>query len=102
MDEKLHITVKDEDSYVGIEYLSAGTMEQIYLAVRLSVARLLCRDKMPLIIDDIFTAYDETRLVNTLDCLKTIDTEQIILMTSNPHIGDMLDDLDMDYNYVEL
>lgn len=102
MDEKLHIMVKDEDSYVGIEYLSAGTIEQIYLAVRLSVARLLCRDKMPLIIDDIFTAYDEKRLVNTLDCLKTIDTEQIILMTSNPHIGDMLDDLDMDYNYVEL
>ncbi len=102
MDEKLHVMVKDDDSYVGIEYLSAGTIEQIYLAVRLSVARLLCKDKMPLIIDDIFTAYDETRLVNTLDCLKTIDTEQIILMTSNPHIGDMLDDLDMDYNYVEL
>ncbi len=102
MDEKLHVMVKDEDSYVGIEYLSAGTIEQIYLAVRLSVARLLCRDKMPLIIDDIFTAYDETRLVNTLDCLKTIDTEQIILLTGNPHIGDMLDDLDMDYNYVEL
>ncbi len=102
MDEKLHVMVKDQDSYVGIEYLSAGTIEQIYLAVRLSVARVLCRDKMPLIIDDIFTAYDETRLVNTLDCLKTIDTEQIILMTSNPHIGDMLDDLDMDYNYVEL
>ncbi len=102
MDEKLHVMVKDDDSYVGIEYLSAGTIEQIYLAVRLSVARLLCRDKMPLIIDDIFTAYDEKRLVNTLDCLKTIDTDQIILMTGNPHIGDMLDDLDMDYNYVEL
>ena len=102
MDDKMHIMVKDADSYVGIEYLSAGTIEQIYLAVRLSVARLLCRDKMPLIIDDIFTAYDETRLVNTLDCLKTIDTDQIILLTSNPHIGDMLDDLDMDYNYVEL
>ncbi len=102
MDEKLHIMVKDSDSYLGIEYLSAGTIEQIYLAVRLSVARLLCKDRMPLIIDDIFTAYDESRLVNTLDCLKTIDTEQIILMTSNPHIGDMLDELDMDYNYVEL
>lgn len=102
LDENLHVMVRDGDDFVGIEYLSAGTMEQIYLAVRLSVARLLCRDKMPLIIDDIFTNYDEPRLINTLDCLKTIDTEQIILMTSNPHIGDMLDDLDMDYNYVEL
>ncbi len=102
LDENLHVMVRDNDSYVGIEYLSAGTMEQIYLAVRLSVARLLCRDKMPLIIDDIFTSYDEKRLVNTLDCLKTIDTQQIILLSSNPHIGDMLDDLYMDYNYVEL
>lgn len=102
LDENLHVMVRDGDGFVGIEYLSAGTMEQIYLAVRLSVARLLCRDKMPLIIDDIFANYDEPRLINTLDCLKTIDTEQIILMTSNPHIGDMLDDLDMDYNYVEL
>lgn len=102
LDEKLHVMVKDGDNYVRMEYLSAGTTEQIYLAVRLSVARLLCRDKMPLIIDDIFTNYDERRLVNTLDCLKTIDTEQIILMTSNSRIGDMLDDLDMDYNYVEL
>ena len=102
LDENLHVMVKDGDSFVGMEFLSAGTMEQIYLAVRLSVARLLCRDKMPLIIDDIFTNYDEQRLINTLDCLKTIDSDQIILMTSNPHIGDMLDDLDMDYNYVEL
>ncbi len=102
LDENLHVMVRDGDGYVGIEYLSAGTVEQIYLAVRLSVARLLCKDKMPLIIDDIFTNYDEKRLINTLDCLKTIDTEQIILLTANPHIGDMLDDLDMDYNYVEL
>lgn len=102
LDEKLHVMVRDGDDYVGIEYLSAGTVEQIYLAVRLSVARLLCRDKMPLIVDDIFTNYDERRLINTLDCLKTIDTEQIILLTANPHIGDMLDELDMDYNYVEL
>ena len=102
MDENMHIMVKDNDSYVGIEYLSAGTIEQIYLAVRLSVARYICRDEMPLIIDDIFTNYDEKRLVNTLDCLKTIQTEQIILLTSNSRIGDMLDELDMDYNYVEL
>lgn len=102
LDEKLHVKVWDGSSYVPIEFLSAGTVEQIYLAVRLSVARVLCKDRMPLIIDDIFTNYDEHRLVNALDCLKTIETEQIILMTSNPHIGDMLDDLDMDYNYVEL
>jgi DNA repair exonuclease SbcCD ATPase subunit len=102
LDEKLKVKVWDGSSFISIDYLSAGTVEQIYLAVRLSVARVLCKDRMPLIIDDIFTNYDEQRLVNTLDCLKTIDTEQIILLTSNNRIGDMLDELDMDYNYVEL
>ena len=102
LDEKLHISVWDEDHYMPVEYLSNGTMEQLYLAVRLCVAELLCRDKMPVIVDDIFTSYDSKRLKNTLSCMSKIDTDQIIILTSNEKIGDMLDDLYMDYNYVEL
>lgn len=102
IDENMHISVLDEDHYMGIEYLSSGTVEQIYLAVRLCVASLLCRDKMPIIIDDIFTAYDSKRLFNTLYCISRINTDQIIIFTSNEQIGDMLDDLSIEYNYVEL
>ena len=85
-----------------LNFLSSGTIEQIYLAVRLCVAGLLCKDRMPIIVDDIFTAYDEHRLKNALYCMSRIDTDQIIIFTSNNAIGDMLDDLSMEYNYVEL
>lgn len=102
LDDSMHISVLDGDHYMGIEYLSSGTMEQIYLAVRLCVASLLCEDKMPVIVDDIFTAYDSKRLRNALYCMSRINTDQIIILTSNEAIGDMLDDLGMDYNYIEL
>jgi hypothetical protein len=102
LDEEFRIKVWDGSSYVSVKHLNAGAVEQVYLAIRLGVARVLCRNKMPLIIDDIFTNYDEKRFANILNCLKTIDTEQIILMTSNNHIRDMLDGLDIHYNYIEL
>ena len=102
LDDTMHISVLDDDHYMGIEYLSSGTMEQIYLAVRLCIASLLCEDKMPVIVDDIFTAYDSKRLRNALYCMSRIHTDQIIILTSNEAIGDMLDDLGMEYNYIEL
>ncbi len=102
LDENMHISVFDNDHFMPIEYLSSGTIEQIYLAVRLCVAGLLCEDRMPVIIDDIFTSYDEHRLKNALYALSLIDTDQIIILTSNNAIGDMLDDLSMEYNYIEL
>ncbi len=102
LDDAMHITVFDDDHYMPIEFLSSGTIEQIYLAVRLCIAGLLCKDKMPIIVDDIFTAYDEHRLKNALAALTGIDTDQVIIFTSNNAIGDMLDDLGMEYNYIEL
>ena len=102
LDENMHISVFDDDHYMPIEFLSSGTIEQIYLAVRLCIAGLLCKDRMPIIVDDIFTAYDEHRLKNALYCMSRIDTDQVIIFTSNNAIGDMLDDLSMEYNYVEL
>ena len=102
VDDQLHITVRKGDTLVAIEYLSKGTMEQIYLAVRLAAAKLLGTDTMPIIIDDIFGAYDESRLQRTLEYLETFDTEQIILFTADAHIGEMLDHLNRDYNYINL
>lgn len=102
LDEKLKISVRHGDSFVGIDYLSAGTIEQIYLAVRMGVAKMLGKKQMPIIVDDIFGAYDESRLFKTLSLLEDGEQEQIIIFTANVHIGDMLDDLSRDYNYVEL
>ena len=95
LDENMHISVFDDDHYMPIEFLSSGTIEQIYLAVRLCIAGLLCKDRMPIIVDDIFTAYDEHRLKNALYCMSRIDTDQVIIFTSNKAIVYMQDDLYM-------
>ncbi len=42
------------------EYLSCGTYEQIYLALRLAIFRLTCQSGV-MFFDDIFTTYDEER-----------------------------------------
>ena len=65
-------------------YLSAGTMDLLYLAVRLAVCKLALPEgePCPLIIDDALVNLDETRLAQAMELLKDISRErQIILFT---------------------
>ena len=65
-------------------YLSAGTMDLLYLAVRLAVCKLALPEgePCPLIIDDALVNLDETRLQQAMDLLKEIAKErQVILFT---------------------
>ncbi len=65
-------------------YLSAGTMDLLYLAVRLAVCKLALPEgePCPLIIDDALVNLDETRLQQAMDLLKEIARErQVILFT---------------------
>lgn len=102
LDEQLQIQVRKGDRYLGAEYLSAGTLEQIYLAVRLAVAQEMGQSGMPLILDDIFGAYDDARLEECLQCLACYPAEQIIIFTAGDRLADTLDHTDIDYNYIEV
>ena len=65
-------------------YLSAGTMDLLYLAVRLAVCRLALPEgePCPLIIDDALVNLDETRLSQAMELLREIARErQVILFT---------------------
>ena len=66
------------------EYLSAGTLDLMYLAVRLAVCRLALPEgeNCPLIIDDALVNLDETRLEQAMELLRQIARErQVILFT---------------------
>jgi uncharacterized protein YhaN len=66
------------------EYLSAGTVDLLYLAVRLAVCELALPDgeTCPLIIDDALVNMDETRCAQALKLLGEIAKErQVILFT---------------------
>lgn len=103
LDEQLRIKVRKQGRYIGAEHLSTGTLEQIYLAVRLAAADEMSTSGMPIILDDIFGSYDDARLEAALQCIAEYrGTEQILLFTASDRIADTLDKTKNDYNYVEL
>lgn len=63
------------------EYFSFGTYEQLYLALRLGVAELITQGRI-LLLDDILTAYDDSRALSSLKLLKEFSEDwQTILFT---------------------
>ena len=66
------------------EYLSAGTLDLMYLAVRLAVCELALPEgePCPLILDDALVNLDETRFAQAIELLKQIAKKrQVILFT---------------------
>ncbi len=61
--------------------LSAGTAEQLYLAVRLAICRLTAPDA-PLVLDDALCAFDDARMALALSCLRALGRERQILLFS--------------------
>lgn len=67
--------------------LSAGTAEQLYLAVRLAVCGLTMPGA-PLVLDDALADFDDARCALALDCLKGMAEErQILLFTCHSREG---------------
>jgi uncharacterized protein YhaN len=66
------------------QMLSTGTVDQIYLALRLAMVSNLSEgsESIPLVLDDPFANYDDERLMNALKLLKEVSkTNQITLFT---------------------
>jgi Uncharacterized conserved protein len=64
--------------------LSGGTIDQMYLALRLAMAKLLTNggESLPLILDEVFSQYDDDRTARTIEYLKKEYSKgQIILFT---------------------
>ena len=103
VDEKLNMKIVKGSDFVPMEYLSTGTMEQLYLALRLVAADLLLKDKeMPLILDDAFVYYDDDRLEETICELAARTSRQILIFTCHNRERRVLDKHQIPYNYIEL
>lgn len=102
IDDQLRVMVKSGNSYIGMDYLSTGTIEQIYLALRLSIANVLIAEDLPIIIDDIFVTYDYQRLYDTVSCLGEYLNRQIIIFTTNHGLQEMCTQLGIAYHAISL
>lgn len=102
IDDQLRVMVKKGNSFVNMEYLSTGTVEQIYLALRLTIAGVLMTEELPIVMDDIFVTYDYHRLNGTLSCLGDYGDRQIIIFATNPGIKDMFANMGIECNYIAI
>ena len=80
----------------ALEYLSEGTRNQLYLAVRLAICELvLTEEPCPLILDDVLAAFDDKRAKDTLRLLRELAQDrQIILLTCQSREKRFLDELE--------
>lgn len=73
-----------------VDQLSRGTLEQLYLAMRLALAHEFARRAapLPLVMDDILVNFDPVRLVRTASVLRQIsEKHQILFFTCHPHVA---------------
>ena len=108
IDQNLDIFMNTPGKIVPIEDVSSGTMDQIYLALRLAAARLIQGDtgaaeaRLPLIFDDSFAMYDEQRLASALCYITEIHHGQILLFTCHTREQRILANEDVTFNLIEM
>jgi uncharacterized protein YhaN len=100
--ERLGIDYEIAD-YVEIDKLSTGTIEQLYLALRISMIDDLSKEKLPLFLDESFAYYDDIRLKNILTFLaEEAFKRQILIFSCSNREAEMLDFLNIKYNLIEI
>ena len=77
----LHAGAGEEDTLREALWRSDGTVDQLYLALRLAVAEELTKDA-PLVLDDALVRFDDERLKAVLEILKEeAKTKQVLLFS---------------------
>jgi uncharacterized protein YhaN len=80
----------ERDNWVTVSHLSKGTIDQVYLAARIGLVRLVTQGrKPPLILDDPFVTFDDARAASAALLLRELssDFQVIYLACSNRYDG---------------
>ena len=104
IDENLNVFLNTKAKLVPLENVSSGTMDQVYLALRLAAAKLLqgSGSGFPLIFDDSFTQYDDERLKTALEWLASAYGGQIIIFTCHRREAQMLRARQAEFQLIEM
>lgn len=104
IDENLNVFLNTKTKLVPLENVSSGTMDQVYLALRLAAAKLLqgSSSGFPLIFDDSFTQYDDERLKTALEWLASAYGGQIIIFTCHRREAQMLRARQVEFQLIEM
>lgn len=103
IDENLSVTLRSGGRTIPLEALSRGTIEQVYLALRISAVEILYPElSLPILLDDTFAYYDDARLHNTLKWLAENYPGQVLLFTCHKREAAFLSRMDAPYHLIAL
>ena len=93
LDEKMNVRIDTQERLLYLYQVSRGTMDQIYFAVRMAVGDFFFqKERLPVILDDVFVMYDERRLKETLRWLYH-SNRQVLLFTCHKRERELLREL---------
>src|SRR5690606_36002575 len=84
--------VRTDGATLGVQALSYGTADLLYLALRLAALELRAAtaDPMPLVLDDVLVSADDARARAALRALAEFaDAHQVLLFTHDRHLVDL-------------
>lgn len=104
VDENLNLFMNTRTKLVPVSQVSSGTMDQVYLALRLAAAQLVQtgHDRMPLIFDDSFVQYDDERLRTALKWLSHAYSHQIIIFTCHQREAQMMTANQLNFHLIQI
>ena len=93
----------ENGDYVPADRLSIGTIDQLYLSLRISMLHALSEEKLPLFLDESFAYYDNNRLENALKYItNNLESRQTLIFTCANREKEILDKMGITYNYIEI
>lgn len=103
-DNEEGLTIERENGeYINCNKLSIGTNDQMYLSLRLSASNEISEEKMPIFLDEAFAYYDDDRLKNILSYINEYYKEnQVIIFTCSNREKEILDELNIEYNFITI
>jgi len=102
-DEKGMIVENKKGEYIEADKLSVGTIDQLYLSLRLSMIDELSEEKLPIMLDETFAYFDEERIKNAIEyILNELHNHQTIIFTCSNREIEILEKMNIEYNLIEL
>lgn len=88
---------------IPVNKLSQGTIDQMYLSLRLSSINTITKENIFIILDETFAFFDDERLENILKFINNnYKDKQVLIFTCSNREMQILDKLKIEYNKIEL
>jgi uncharacterized protein YhaN len=91
-DEPILVGVRPSEEIVGVDGMSDGTRDQLYLSLRLASLEKYLETNEPIlfVVDDILIKFDDGRAEATLDVLAQLSAKtQVIFFTHHNHLVEL-------------